>query len=268
MGSLLPVERHRRIEALLRERQALRVSELGELLGVSEVTVRRDLEALERGGVLERIHGGAVATQRVFGEPRYFDAIVTYAEEKLAIGRAAARLVAPGDTLFMNAGSTTLEVFRHLASHDLTVVTNNVGTALEAGAVGTELILTGGLYHPASNSCADPMAMDLLRRVYATKAIIGVEGVSARYGITTSTAAEAELVRLMIERTRGEVVVVADHSKLGKVADFMIAGLDQVGRLVVDSGISAQYRESLANLELELLIADLAEETARAWTRA
>jgi DeoR family fructose operon transcriptional repressor len=260
----LRVERHRRILEVLHERDAVRVSALSDLLGVSEVTVRRDLEGLERRGLLERTHGGAVSVQRMRQEPRYVDSITVHPEEKRLIGRAAAALVEPGDTVFLNSGTTTLEVFRHIAAPAVKVITNSVGIAVEASGRDVELILVGGRYRAPSNSLAGPIATATLRTVTATRAFIGVEGVSPRSGITTPTAAEAEVARLMIERTRGEIVVVADHSKLGTVADFTIAELDRIGLLVVDPGVGGEYRQELADLGIELLIT---EEAALAGSR-
>jgi DeoR family fructose operon transcriptional repressor len=251
----LRVERHRRILEVLHDREAVRVSTLSEILGVSEVTVRRDLEGLERRGLLERTHGGAVGVQRMREEPRYVDSITVRPEEKRLIGRAAAALVEPGDTVFLNSGTTTLEVFRHITAPAVKVITNSVGIALEAAGRDVELILVGGTYRASSNSLAGPIATATLRTVTATRAFIGVEGVSPRSGITTPTVAEAEVARLMIERTRGEIVIVADHSKLGTVADFTIAELDRVGRLVVDPGIGEEYRQELTDLGIELLVA-------------
>jgi DeoR/GlpR family transcriptional regulator of sugar metabolism len=260
---LLPAERHRRIQELLAERQVARVSTMSDLLGVSEVTVRRDLEELERLGLLERIHGGAVHTRRMRFEPRYLDAMTTYSEEKRAIGRAAASMVEPGDTLFLNGGTSTLEVFRNLDAPDIKVVTNHVGMALEAADRELELLLLGGHYRAPSNSLVGPFAVDALRRVHATKAFLGVEGISRRSGVTTPTAVEAEVARLMIERTRGEVIVVADHSKLGTVADFLICDLDRVHRLVTDAGVGEDYRGELTEAGVDVLVAEEPAQSTR-----
>lgn len=255
MEQPLPAERHRLIQELLRERRVVRVSALSERLGVSEVTIRRDLEALERRGLLERTHGGAVHTQRMQVEPGYFEAISANPEEKRLIGEAAARFVESGDAIFLNGGTTTLQVARHLFVPGIKVITNHVGIALEVADRDIELLLVGGQYRAPSNSVVGPFAGEALRRTYANRAFIGVEGFSLRSGLTTPVAVEAEVARLMIEQTRGEVTVVADHSKMGTVADFAIASLDQVDRLVVDGGIGEEYREGLATIGVEVVIA-------------
>jgi DeoR/GlpR family transcriptional regulator of sugar metabolism len=251
----LPAERHRRIEGLLRERRVVRVSTLSELIGVSEVTIRRDLEALERRGLLERTHGGAVMAQRMRAEPAYVEAISSNPEAKRRIGRTAAELADPGDTVYLNGGTTTLQVFRHLRAPRLKVITNHVGIALESTEHDVDLLLVGGHYRAPSNSVVGPFATEALRRTHATRAYIGVEGVSLASGLTTPVAAEAEIARVMIEQARGRVVVVADHSKIGTVADFVVAPLDAVDTIVVDDGIEDEYRNQLVDAGIDVVVA-------------
>lgn len=231
---------------------------MSELLGVSEVTIRRDLEELERRGVLERIHGGAISSRRLRSEPRYLEAMTSHAEEKRDIGRAAAALVEPGDTLFFNGGTTTLEVFRHLDGPNLRVVTNHVGIPIEVGDRDLDLIVVGGQYRAPSNSLVGPFAVEALRRMHATKAFLGVEGISVRSGATTPSASEAEIARLMIERTRGDVILVADSSKMGAVADFVVTGLDEVTALVTDRGIDREFADGLAEAGVRVVVSELA----------
>jgi DeoR family transcriptional regulator, fructose operon transcriptional repressor len=262
MEQPLPAERHRRIQELLREHRVVRVSVLSESMGVSEVTIRRDLEALERLGLLERTHGGAVATHWMRSEPGYLEAISSNTEEKRAIGRAAAAMVEPGDALYLNGGTTTLEVFRHLQASGVKVVTNHVGIALEASERHAELLLLGGHYRAPSNSVVGPFATDALRRTHATKAFIGVEGIGIASGLTTPVAAEAEIAHLMIEQTHGIVIVVADHSKIGTVADFVIAPLDRIDVLVVDAGASSELQDQLAEAGVDVVVPRAMAEAA------
>lgn len=255
MDQPLPAERHRRIKELLRERQVVRVSTLSDLLGVSEVTIRRDLEDLEGRGLLERTHGGAIGSQRLRTEPAYQDAIASLPEEKAVIGRAAAALIAPGDLVFMNGGTTTLQVFRHVDTAGVKVVTNHVGMALEAVEHEVELLLVGGEYRAPSNSCVGAFATEAIRRVFADQAFIGVEGISRRSGLTTPAAPEAEVARVMIEQTTGPVVIVADHSKVGTIADFSVAPLERVTTLVTDDGIAEEVRQDFTELGIDVIVA-------------
>jgi DeoR family fructose operon transcriptional repressor len=251
----LPAERHRRIQEFLQEHRSARVSSLAELLGVSEVTIRRDLEDLERRGLLERTHGGAILAQRMGPEQPYVEAALHHPVEKRRIGAAAARLATEGDTVFLNGGTTTLEVVRHLGPH-VRVVTNHVGAALEVGDRDIELILVGGEYRFASSSCVGDLATRTLRGIYATRAFIGVEGISLRSGLTTPALPEAEIARVMIEQTHGQVVVVADSSKVGTVADFSIAPIEAATILVTDPGLDDEYRAELARLGVQVVVTD------------
>jgi DeoR family fructose operon transcriptional repressor len=252
----LPAERQQRIQDLLRDRGAVRVSTLADRLGVSEVTVRRDLEELERRGQLERTHGGAIPARRIAREPAYVEAISAHPGQKRAIGATAARLIGPGETVFLNGGTTTLEVLRHVAAPGARVVTNHVGAALEAADLELELLLIGGEYRSPSNSCVGDFATQALRRVFAGRSFIGVEGVSIRSGLTTPAAPEAEIARVMIEQTRGPVIVVADSSKVGTVADFSIAPIDVAAILVTDDGLDPEYRADLASAGVEVVVAE------------
>ncbi len=258
MEQPLPAERHRRIQELLKERRAVRVSTLAGLLGVSEVTIRRDLEDLERRNLLERTHGGAILAQRLAQEPPYVVAVTRNPVEKRSIGAAAARLANAGETVFLNGGTTTLEVFRHIGPR-VRVVTNHVGAALEGADRDAELIMVGGEYRSPSNSCVGDFATQILRQIFATRSFIGAEGVSLRSGITTPAAAEAEVARVMIEQTKGQVVVVADSSKVGTVADFSIAPIQEVAILVTDAGVDGEYRAELEAAGVRVLVAGEAE---------
>lgn len=252
MSELLPAERGRRILELVREQGAVRSRELVVTLGVSEVTVRRDLAGLERRGLVERTRGGAILPG---GSP----AVVTPPERALAkraIGRAAAALVRPGDTVFLNGGSTTLEVFRHLGV-PATVITNNVLVALEPVNRDVDLLLLGGHLRPdpAERTVVGPFATDALRRTFATRAFLGVGGLDAEHGITTPVAAEAEIARAMVEQTREQVVVVTDASKLGAVSDFGVCPLTRVDVLVADAVASERDREVLRRAGVEVVLA-------------
>lgn len=245
MEGPLPAERRRLILELLRERGAVRVSALAAELGASEITIRRDLAALAAVGALERSHGGAVLP--VGREPLVAP---ERAAAKRVIGRAAAALVRPGETVFLNGGSTTLEVIRHLAV-PATVITNNVLAALEP-LREVELILLGGHVRadPAGRTVAGPFAAELLRRTFAGRAILGVGGLAAEAGVTTPVAAEAEIATRMIEHTRGPVVIVADRSKVGAVADFAICSMERVDVLVTDAEPPEAERRALARAEI------------------
>ncbi len=256
-SGFIPADRQKRIQRLLQERGVVKVTDLSSLLGVSEITIRRDLDVLERNGDLERTHGGAVYNQRMRIEPRYAQKDAIHREEKEAIGRAAAKLVEAGDTLLINSGSTTKQVIRSLKMSNVRIITSNLGAVIEAQESEMELILIGGLLRSQSNSLVGSLATLSLQQVYGSKAFIGVDGLSVKYGLTTPILEEAEIAREMIRRTPGPVIVVADHSKLSVVSNFMSAPIDQVDMLVTDQGLSNELREELEKIGIKVIIADL-----------
>lgn len=258
MGKLLiPAQRHERIREYLEVHRVARTADLCEMLGVSEATVRRDLEYMEAQGILERTHGGAILTQRVPLAPEYAHRARTRTDEKRSIGALAASLIEDGDVIFINGGTTCTQVVSHIRNKpNVTVVTNNVMAALEASNADFRLILLGGLFVGWTNSVAGPFAVEMVRQIYADKAFIGVEGISPKFGCTVPSEDEAQLVREMIRRTRGPVTVVADHSKWGAVSNFEVAPLSRIHRLITDGGLDASARAELAAHSVEVLIAD------------
>ena len=252
---LIPAERRNRILTILGDEHSVRVVDLSERLGVSEVTIRRDLDLLEHKGIVERSHGGAVLSQRIRVEPQFADKARTNLAEKRRIGQAAATLVRPGETIFVNSGSTTLQLFQHLAGKRVRVVTSNAGAIGELQGSDAELILIGGTYRAQSHSFVGPLALLTLQGMYASKCFIGVDGVSLKCGLTTPSLEEAEVARTMIEHTHGEVVILADHSKLGAIADCVTASLDRADTVVVDDGLDEGYRLDLETLGMRLVVA-------------
>jgi DeoR family fructose operon transcriptional repressor len=254
--SLIPAQRRERIQEYLALHKIVRMDDLYKMLDASEATVRRDLEWLEREGVLERTHGGAILSQRMTLEPEYVQRASSNPEEKRLIGELAASLIEDGDIVFINSGSTTAQMIRHIRGDaGITVFTNNLIAVLESGDARFEQYLIGGEFQPHSNSVAGRFAIDNLRQVYANKAILGVDGISLIHGCTVPSNAEAELVKLMIERTRGEIFIVADHTKWGVVSNFQIATIDEVDKLITDAQIDPSTRETLATHSVNIMVA-------------
>jgi len=257
--SLIPAQRRERIQEYLALHKIVRMDELYQMLDASEATVRRDLEWLEGEGILERTHGGAIFSQRMTLEPEYIQRASKNPEEKNQIGKLAASLIADGDIVFINSGTTTAQVIRHIRGDaGITVFTNNLIAMLEIGEAKFDRYLIGGEFQPHSNSVAGRFAIDNLRQVYADKAILGVDGISLIHGCTVPSNAEAEVIKLMIERTKGEIYVVADHTKWGVVSNFQIASIDEIDKLITDAQIDLSTLESLAPYSAQILIASAA----------
>lgn len=251
----IPADRQKKILALLSQKGVVTVAELTRMFGVSELTIRRDLDALHRKGVLERTHGGAISNQRMSAEPPYSQKGSIHRAEKKSIGAAAAALVEEGDTLLVNSGSTTLEVIRHLRGKKVRVITSNAGAIPEAVGSEMEVILLGGLYRSQSNSMVGALARHSLQQVYGGKAFIGTDGINLKYGLTTPILDEAEIAREMIRRTPGPVIVVADHSKLRVVSNFVTAPLEEVDILITDEKIDTELKLGFEKMGIQVVIA-------------
>jgi DeoR/GlpR family transcriptional regulator of sugar metabolism len=259
--NLIPAQRRRLIQEYLQRQKIVRSATLSEVLGASEATVRRDLHWLERQGIAERTHGGAILSQRLPTEPAYASSALANPEAKRAIGRAAAKLVRDGDTIFMNSGTTTTEVLLQLMDRadlaNVTLVTNNVTAVVKAREVEFEVILLGGSFRSRSYSTVGHFAAEMLRGMHANKAFIGVDGVSPKYHYTTPASAEAEIGHVMIEQTQGPVYAVADASKWGVVSNFLLATLDEVDGLIVDDRLDPDARSELSHRGIEVIAAAL-----------
>lgn len=251
---LIPAQRRERIQEYLAVHQIARTVDLCDLLEASEATVRRDLEWLEQKGILERTHGGAILSQRMTFEQEYKQRAQHHPEEKKRIGELAASLIEEGDIVFINSGTTATQVLQHIRSNQrISVFTNNVSAALELGEPGFNYQLIGGEFQPRSNSLAGGFAIENLKQVYANKTILGVDGISVKHGCTVPTKPEAEVVRQMIDRTRGQVIVVADYSKWGVVSNFQIASISEIDKLVTDEKLDESAIASLAEHAVECL---------------
>jgi DeoR/GlpR family transcriptional regulator of sugar metabolism len=254
--ALIPAQRRERIQEYLALHKIARTVDLCNLLDASEATVRRDLEWLEQDGILERTHGGAILSQRMIFEPEYRQRAQHHPEEKRRIGAVAASLIEDGDIVFINSGTTTTQVIHQIRGDaEITVFTNNLNAALEMGEPGFHHYLVGGEYQPRSKSLAGRFAIENLKQVYANKVIVGVDGISLKHGCTVPTNAEAEIVRQMIERTMGQVIVVADYSKWGVVSNFQVATIDEIDIFVTDEALDKSAFESLETHSVKSLIA-------------
>ncbi len=255
--TLIPAQRLERIQEYLVIHKAASLADLSKMLNTSEATIRRDLEKLEETGFLERTHGGAVLSQRLSLEPEYNKRLLKNPDAKRLIGQLAATLIEDGDVVFINGGTTTTEIIRHIRPNaDITVITNNLFAVFEIDNNVFDLILLGGIYLPVSRSIGGYFSVENLKKVYADKTFIGVDGISLKYGCTFPTSAEAEIVHTMMERTRGPVYVAADQSKWGTVSNYEAAKIEKIHSLITDDAFDILARKSLLAQSVEVLIAE------------
>lgn len=261
--------RHRQSLILedIRRAGSVRVSELTQRLGVSDMTIRRDLEALARTGLVEKVHGGAVLPGAPSSHEPGFEAKSSLEQPaKGAIARAAAELVTPGSAIGLSAGTTTYALAELLVGiPELTLVTNSVrvvnlfddGHRTGPGARGTTVVLTGGVRTP-SDALVGPIADLSIRSLHLDMLFLGCHGIDLVAGLTTPNLAEAETNRAFVQAAR-KVVVVADHTKWGIVGLSSFAELDAVDMLITDSGLQPEARALVADRVGQLIIPDAPE---------
>jgi len=219
-----------------------RVSELVDRLGVSDMTVRRDIEVLAAQGLVTRVHGGATTAGSSVDEPGFAAKLALHPGAKQAIARAAARLVEPGASVALSGGTTTHAVATALlAVPRLTVVTNSLRVAEvlhNAGRDDLTVMLTGGERTP-SDALVGPVAVAALQRLHVDWLLMGVHGMDAEAGFTTPNIVEADTNRALVASAR-RVAVVADNSKWGVVGLSTIADLDEVDVVISDNGLAPE----------------------------
>jgi DeoR/GlpR family transcriptional regulator of sugar metabolism len=264
---VLPKQRQTYILDAIRETGGVRVADLVEELGVSDMTIRRDLDALEAEGLVEKVHGGATAIhQRASYEPGFAAKSTRQRLEKEAIAISAAAMVQPGTAIGLSAGTTTYAVAQRLVDvPGLTVVTNSIWVAdvlHQQGTPDQTVVLTGGRRTP-SDALVGPFAVAALRTVNLDQVFMGVHGLDVRAGLTTPNLLEAETDRALVDAGR-RLVVVADNTKFGAVGISSIARLDQIDVLITDSGLPANAQSVLSEHVGELVIAGVVEEVGAA----
>ncbi|MCU1442239.1 MAG: DeoR family transcriptional regulator [Cryobacterium sp.] len=255
--------RRERIRLLLDERGFVRVRDLRDAFDISGVTARADLDALVRDGGAQRVHGGAVpvaggGSRRPAREPSFEESLVSSVVPKQQIGELAASLVASGQSIILDVGTTTLAVARALVARadltDVVVITNGLSIALELEPAipRFSVILTGGSLRPLQHSLVEPLADTVLCQVHADLAFIGCNGVDARNGVTNLNLPEAGVKARMLDAT-ARAIVVADSSKLGRTHLGRIGPISRFDSLVTDAGADSAELDSLREAGLTVL---------------
>jgi DeoR/GlpR family transcriptional regulator of sugar metabolism len=241
---------------------AVRVSELVVRLGVSDMTVRRDLDVLAGRGLVEKVYGGATALHgKSTDEPGFEAKSVQQQAQKEAIAELAAGLVRPGTAIGISAGTTTWTLARALDSvPGLTIVTNSIRVAdvlRDSSQQERTVVLTGGVRTP-SDALVGAVAVHSLRRLHLDQVFLGVHGMADGPGFTTPNLDESETNRALVEAGR-RLVVLADHTKWGIVGISTIADLDEAHVVVTDDGLPEAAQQTLAEQVGELMVAYVAE---------
>lgn len=256
-AGLLVKERRRRICDLLQEHGRVTVVSLAQRFATSAVTIRADLSALERAGVLIRSHGGALLRREGDDQPLAVKEILHHAE-KVRIAKCALSLIQDGETVILDSGTTTAEIAKQICGSSLqsiNVITNALNVAmLLANAPMVRLIMPGGILRRESNSLSGHIGEAALGSLQADRLFLGADAIDPALGVMTPHLPEAQLNLKMIEISR-QVIAVADSSKLLRRNISLIAHIEQLHTLITDSAAPAEAVEELRRRGLKVLLA-------------
>ena len=252
---MLIEERRQHILAIAQSEGRVRVRDLSKALGISQITIRKDLDHLQAKGLLQRSHGGALPAQPgALFDPSLQEKEKSQHYEKERIGAAAAEMVKEGQCIMLDSGTTTTAVAHALKRFsNLTVITNAVNIAAELTGTNFEVILTGGILRKNSFSLVGPLAEDLLAEMHADILFLGVDGFDLEIGLTTPNLLESRVNRAMVTGAT-KVVAVCDSTKFNRRSLSRIIPVSAVHHVITDTGISQSTAEALRNLNIELTV--------------
>lgn len=249
-------ERQKQILSLLSQQGRLSVAEIVTQFSISEATARRDLETLAAQGKAERVHGGVIAVEQAPPELPILERENKQADEKARIGRVAASLVGNHETVFLGSGTTVLEIARNLRDHsDLTVITNSLPVLnMLAGRKEITVVSLGGMLRESELSFIGHLTEQALVEVRADKVFMGTRGVSLEHGLTNDYLQETLTDRAILKSGR-DVIIVADHTKVNRVATALLAPLSHMHTLVTDSKADKKFVQALRRQSIQVLVA-------------
>jgi DeoR/GlpR family transcriptional regulator of sugar metabolism len=251
---VLVQQRRQRVLDLVSRKGFITLTQLARALRASESTLRRDLDHWDRQGLLKRIHGGAMYTGDGSGMPALEDRSASQTAEKRAIARIAAGRIREGDAVLLDGGTTTLEVAKLLVGRSLQVVTNSLPIgALFASSRDTDLVILGGYVYPKTGVALGPLTVRMMEDIHVQQTILSVGGITAK-GLFNSNMLLVETERGMM-RCADEVVVVADHTKIGRQALAYLCELSAIDTLVIDRGVTEQQHDLLSEANVRLILA-------------
>jgi DeoR family transcriptional regulator, aga operon transcriptional repressor len=237
-SALSLIERQDVLRRRIQQQSRITVTEICQEFEISEATARRDLDALAEQGDIRRVHGGALAVRQAPPEPPVLQRTVEQTDTKRRIGQAAAAEIADGETVFLGSGTTVYEVARHLAQRDLTVITNSLLVINELSQSPTiSLISLGGAFRRSELSFIGHITEQSLAELRADKVIIGIRAVDPEEGLTNDYLAETRTDRAILRIGR-KVILVADHTKIGRVSTAFVAPVTAIHTLVTNREVA------------------------------
>lgn len=252
----MTTERQMSILQHLTRHNSLEVAQLSKLLAVSPSTIRRELKAMEESGLLVRTHGMARLPTPIHYEFPYENRAAQQVAAKRKIAAAAKNLIQPGAVVGLSGGTTSTELARQLrAMEDITIVTNAVNIALELqGQLGKRVMVTGGLLNQNSYELVGYQVTQSLQNVHLDQAFLGASGIDLEFGFSMADEPEAVVARAF-QAAADKVIMIADHTKIGKATFARFCALPEVDLLITDDGLSDEQRAALEETGLRVLIA-------------
>ncbi len=253
--SMLTGERRQHILSLVQTEGRVLVGELSRELGISQITIRKDLEYLQSRGLVQRAHGGALLPQPgALFDPSFPEKQNRNSEQKQRIAAAAATMVEEGQCVILDSGTTTTLIAQALKRFaHLTVVTNAINIAAELTGTDFEVILTGGTLRKDSYSLVGPLAEEVLDEMHADILFLGVDGFDLETGVTTPNVLESRVNRAMV-RSAKKVVVVCDSTKFSRRSFSRIVPLSAIHHVITDNGLPAEVGESLRRQNIPVIL--------------
>lgn len=247
-------ERQKRIEEFLLKTEFASLEDLSEHVDASVSTVRRDVSVLEARGILKRTHGGARLLNPKSDEFAFSTRDTHQLSEKEAIGRACAEIIQPGQTVIIDAGTTTFHVAKHLEPKTPQIVTNSLPVAnLFSASNRLEVVVSGGVIYPRLGVLVGPLAVEAFSKLRADVAIMSAGGISAD-GVSNSHGLLIEIQRAMIQAAR-RVIFCLDHTKFGRHSLSMLCPLDTIDTIVTDRSAPADLLRVIRKNEVEVIVA-------------
>jgi len=250
----LAAGRLEKIAQIVRQKRIVRVTELCRDLAVSPATIRRDLVEMEKLGYLNRVHGGAVNIDGRLEEPVFEDKAALAAKEKQKIAKAALGFIKPGDSIFLDGGSTILALAGLIQNKTgISVVTNSLIVASTLSGEGPSMIMIGGEFRRLSQTFVGSLTKSMIGQLHVDTAFMGTIGLTVREGMTTTDPREAQTKELVMSSAR-QVILLADSSKIGKISFVRFSLLDEVDVLITDSGVARDELSRLRKSGIKVIV--------------
>lgn len=250
-------KRQQSILKYLKEHKRVQTNDLAQLLNTSKITIRRDFQVLENEGIIKRCYGGATLVEGALNEDPYFNELDDKKHLlKEQIAKEAAKFIEDGDIIFINSSSTAIKVLEYIGDKRVIVITNN-GKVLNMNiSPKIELVLTGGEVYGRKQSMVGDIATQIISKITADKCFLGVSGITADSGISTSVLQETSINIKMLENCNGSTFILADSSKIGHRHNFSSGNINKINTIITDSNISEDKVQDFKNKGIDVILCE------------